>query len=697
MTLSASRLTVPAGGTASVKVLFDPRVPGVGTYSGEVSADPGAGQVPVRTALGFELESEHYNLNVDVTPRAGAQSASHTIGLVGLDTSVYDQKVVTGAGAQTVTFRVPPGTYSVTGLSFDLAGDEAQEGVLAMHPDIHVSADTTVTLDESQARRFGYDTDRPTVEDGEIMSITWSSDLGYTGATLAGSVDRLYATPNAHPVGGATTTSLNWLLTQPDAELQPRSGPVVALRSIAAPGSPTWDVPVPKLSGRYTVVDAGAEGALDTTHVHGAVAVVAGHCDDLTATGRALRAAGAVAMVAYAGDGQNCAGTLAAAGRLPAFQARPFDVPALLASSPQPVDVVTHANPSYMYDLQGWWPDTVPAGATINGHDDHVAALDETYRSLSPKAESDSRLTEMLIGWVPGTGAAAYGLVRPVDVPGAVTHYVTPNAEWERDVQVKSPSGAVEAEIYAPQMPVVAGTTRADTWFGGPINSSVSPYLATIGLDAQPNRQGNSMYLGMPEWTDSAGHEASDLYLDEFDGKLFQDGQLVMEADQSPFLWGDFASAPHQYRLVYATARDNPFWRQSTAGRTAWGFVSHRTSGLTVLPLMVVNYRMPLSGVNVAKAGPYSFGVRFGMPAGVVATPTSKVAVSISWDGGATWTRTPLSGCWVKPQHNGTGKDSGCTASVTNHAHGSATVRVSATDKAGRTIDQTVVNAYSVR
>ena len=271
---------------------------------------------------------------MDVTPRAGAQSASHTIGLVGLDTSVYDQKVVTGAGRQTVTFRVPPGTYSVSGLSFDLAGDEAQEGVLALHPDVHVGADTTIALDESQARRFDYATDRPVVEDGEILSVDWSSDVGFTNATLFGMVDRLYATPNTHPVGGTTTAALNWLLTEPDAELQPRTGPVVALRSIAAPGQPSWNVPVPKLSGRLTLVDAGAEGALDITHVHGAVAVVAGHCDDLTATAKALRAAGAAAMVAYAGDGQSCAGTLAAPGGLPAFQARPFDIPALLASSP---------------------------------------------------------------------------------------------------------------------------------------------------------------------------------------------------------------------------------------------------------------------------------------------------------------------------------------------------------------------------
>jgi len=221
--------------------------------------------------------------------------------------------------------------------------------------------------------------------------------------------------------------------------------------------------------------------------------------------------------------------------------------------------------------------------------------------------------------------------------------------------------------------------------------------MATLGLDAQPNRQGNTMYLGFPEWTDSAGHEASDLYLEEFDGKLFQDGQLVMEADQFPFLWGDFPADDHHYQLVYNTARTNGFWQQATAGRTAWRFQSHRTTSMRVLPLMVVGYSMKLSATNVAPAGGYSFGVRFGMPAGVVASPTTKVAVSISWDGGTTWKPAGLGDCWVKPQHNGSGRDSGCTATVTNRAGGSASIRVSATDRTGRSIDQTIVDAYSVR
>ena len=48
--------------------------PGVGTFSGVITADAGGGQ-QVRTAFGFGLESEHYDVTVDVVPRTGTQRA----------------------------------------------------------------------------------------------------------------------------------------------------------------------------------------------------------------------------------------------------------------------------------------------------------------------------------------------------------------------------------------------------------------------------------------------------------------------------------------------------------------------------------------------------------------------------------------------------------------------------------------------
>ena len=65
VSLSASSLVVPAGGTAHVDVIVDPAAAGAGDHSGVITATaPGAGSV--RTAFGLSLESEHYDLTVRV-------------------------------------------------------------------------------------------------------------------------------------------------------------------------------------------------------------------------------------------------------------------------------------------------------------------------------------------------------------------------------------------------------------------------------------------------------------------------------------------------------------------------------------------------------------------------------------------------------------------------------------------------------
>src|SRR5262249_28275166 len=83
--LAASHVTVPAGGQAQVDLVLDPSVAGAGSYSGVLSADGGSPGTQVRTAFGFGIESEHYDLTVQVRPRAGMQHAVRTVGVIGLE------------------------------------------------------------------------------------------------------------------------------------------------------------------------------------------------------------------------------------------------------------------------------------------------------------------------------------------------------------------------------------------------------------------------------------------------------------------------------------------------------------------------------------------------------------------------------------------------------------------------------------
>ena len=82
----------------------------------------------MRTAFGFELESEHYNLTVAIEPRPGTQHSSHVIALIDLAAGGSHQQAElerAAAALRRTTFRVPPGTYSVGDISFGLAADES--------------------------------------------------------------------------------------------------------------------------------------------------------------------------------------------------------------------------------------------------------------------------------------------------------------------------------------------------------------------------------------------------------------------------------------------------------------------------------------------------------------------------------------------------------------------------------------------
>ena len=158
-------------------------------------------------------------------------------------------------------------------------------------------------------------------------------------------------------------------------------------------------------------------------------------------------------MVAYPGAGADCAGTVNGAGGLPALQARPYDAAALLASRSDHAKLVTETNPGYMYDLVRHWPDGVPNGGTVDGTGKSVAALVEHYNGMGSTSDDGLRAVEELIGWVPSRGGVAnIGLVRAVQFPSTVTHYVSTDAVWERTVAVNDAEfGGEYGRLWAPR------------------------------------------------------------------------------------------------------------------------------------------------------------------------------------------------------------------------------------------------------
>jgi subtilisin family serine protease len=147
-TLNASRIEVPAHGTANVMVTGDTRrdVPDV-LYSGYLTATNGSATVATPVAL--DKEPERYSVTL------------RHLGLDGKPTRTYFTQLFQAASefsslphdpSGTVTVRVPKGRYT-TGSYIDTspAGDGSQQTVL-FQPVLDISSDTTVTFDAREAK-----------------------------------------------------------------------------------------------------------------------------------------------------------------------------------------------------------------------------------------------------------------------------------------------------------------------------------------------------------------------------------------------------------------------------------------------------------------------------------------------------------------------------------------------------------------
>jgi subtilisin family serine protease len=702
VTLGATTVTVPAGGTANIPITVDPTVGQPGAYSGVVTATVAGSAQTVRTSVGYVLEDERYNLTVVVKPRTGTQSSAHVVTISGLTDYSFDTRQSDASPAvQTFTFRVPPESYAVGVTSFGLGADNATESVMDFNPSTNVSRDRTVVLDESRTKLFDYRVDKPAVTEAAVLSTNWASPKGaYVGLRIFSTADRLYAAQISGDKGGVADAELNYQLSQPEGEVLAAPGDVVGLRPLTAPDTSVWWTAVPRLPAAAVFVNAGSTTALRLGRVKNAVALVSSACADLTATSAALAEAGALALVAYPAHGSTCAGTVTGTPALPGFSARPLGAKALLAEAGRRLPATTHASPQYAYDLATNWPHRVPAGATLNGTGSKIAALVESVRSQATAPTPTLGAYELLTGWLPNLGSAVFGLSRRVPFPSTVTHYVSAAARWDKEVVIADQSNAAYADFNSIGTTHTGGSATQDTWFGGPVGAFASnAAYDAYGWLAMPNRQGDNMTMLVNTLTDSAGHNGAILYLDEFAAKVYQNGKLIVDAFDPLMLNGfPVPSKIAHYKLDVLDTRANAFWQLATSIHNVWGFSSGTPAAdHAVLPLMNVQYKLPLSAYGTAKAGvAQQFAVTFSMPAEVAAKPLISEKVQVSWDEGKTWGPNAVVRCTPMPADSAGGHPTRCAVAVAGHAPGKATLRVTATDTAGNSVTQTVVDAYAV-
>ena len=180
-TLSATEVTVPAGGTAEVTVTGDA---GVGDVDGYFSAAVVAtsGESVTRTPVALNREVESYNLTVNTLDSSGNPAVEYGMLLFGHDNNVFATPYDDDGS---VEVRLPKGTYLLDNTIIEGAETDA-DFHLVIQPKLVLDEDMTVTTDARTAEPVSV---TPPAE-AELLI----GDVGYTLITENGGLGSAFIT-----------------------------------------------------------------------------------------------------------------------------------------------------------------------------------------------------------------------------------------------------------------------------------------------------------------------------------------------------------------------------------------------------------------------------------------------------------------------------------------------------------------------
>ena len=293
----------------------------------------------------------------------------------------------------------------------------------------------------------------------------------------------------------------------------------------------------------------------------------------------------------------------------------------------------------------------------------------------------------------PGLPVGLSGSVTLGAVPGSYRAYVTPGTDvaWRLNGEVLPPDCAAtpDGDFFALPGQRFPAAGAFDVPFGR------APLGPAFGNPSAAEREGDLLWIQIPMYSDAGVGRGGGTALSFEDfpyttGRTVlsgADGSVLGTSDRTGFGAFEVGPKPARYELTTESTRDAPWSGLSAEQRTSWTFASQNAEGVTPLPLLAVRYDMALDDLNRAPAGPFTFGV-FAEQNGAASAPqVAALKLEASFDDGKSWqqvTVEPDAGRWVAELDHPAG---GCYVSL----------RATAADQAGNTVEQTTVRAYAVR
>ncbi|MCX5316530.1 S8 family serine peptidase [Streptomyces sp. NBC_00154] len=687
-TLTDSRLTVPARGTATVGVITHlDAAEDNAAYSSRLTATRADGTVLTRTPVGVNKEGRRVTLSVTAKDRHG-DALPGTLVLKDVERNTAPKMYEVDASGR-MSLRLPPSTYSawmntaVPGID----GTHTLGFAMFSAPQIDLDADRTVRFDAANLRKAAAYTPQPTAN--QFMRVDQYRTNGdlfpFMDSYMPESwlYDSLWVTPTPKVTKGSYTFATRWRQVQPaltfSSGSQTYAGVVIQSLSPA----------LPEGTGSYRAVWAGNGSAADFRKLkaRGQVAVVR-RSDTVPAPDQAAAAAKAGArqlLILNDGYGKyDPWADLPDAAPLPVASLGTDDSARLLSRIRKPgtatLKVVSHPHPRYLYDLVRHHDGAIPHDPSYRPGPGELARIEEEFRDTKQGEAREYRDDVSAIFNGPMLSDST-----PVATQGTLTSWVTAGTgvRWVSGAGMSDLGQRGLARSYKPR------STTGESWFS-PIQR---PRLLNDGISWRaPFRTGDVISTSaVPAWGDAGGH-AGVVWADSDTSKisLYQGDQLLGEDVNERIVTVEGMSPDAlPYRMVVEGKRNLPDRPYSIRTRTEWGFTSSTTdyTVLTPLPLVQLDYAVAtnLAGKAHRRTGLTVSPSHLKGAAGTGEIRT--VTLEVSYDDGATWHRTTLrqsGGDWK------TQLDAPSRARF-------ASLRTTARDTKGNSVIQTVIRAFGLK
>jgi len=687
--LSTDQLVVPANGEAKVTVTTDRAKKGPGNFAGRITATA-AGADPLVTTIGWYAEPEVYELTVtgiahDGTP-ANADLAVNR--LDGPQPDLGDSHSVPIVNG-TAKVRLAPGKYDVSSFLIASAVDGAPGRFdLVLSDEFTISKATALTLDGRKTQTLDLNAQgQPSNAAARETSMTHLRDVPNwrrtDSASQTGARRIFAATRTSAKATGSVELALGKRLEEPPYQAQ-----IVGGASFTALDFYFG----PRFTGRkdLQVFDGGTGTPAELTGAKGKLALIRwdlGHYSgDLAA---AAEKAGAAAVMLYdpskAGDGAvSSYWVYGETGdvKVPTMRISRVNAERLLAR-PTTVRVTGQAKSPYVYDLAVPWSGQLPAGTELTVKRDQLATVDETFGTHTgiPTAESRTGITP--------AGADLNSFLLPYFAPPAKrTSYVLANeVSWIGQIVLDGEEA--DPNILGVPHRYQPGAKTVERWMTPIINSGLPD--AGVGEISQVGRYNGGLSMTIstlshgpgqysPWWSTTGSTEIT----------AYRNGEQIYSDTSAP---GGFVEVPPQaaeYRIDLKNSPDPTLFRYSSTVESHWKFRS-KGGEEEQMPLVLADLDLPQadahSQVRVGQAVTINLGLRHQFGSGATAK-FAKPKLEISYDG-KRWTTLPV-----------TGTDGSYAAKVTHPATTagkSPSLRLTATDAEGNSLEQTITAAYGLK